>query len=86
MENAENAIQAIVQGVVDGRHGPYAVATSEGIRGSITFSLEEAVWEEEMRPEKGSVVLLAELQKKRGGWRAMRARFLRPSDEDEQAN
>jgi hypothetical protein len=76
------SIEAIVQNVVpDGRHGAFAVVTAEGIEGSITFSLLEAVWKEETWPDQGTYVLLNQLQRKRSGWRAMYARFLRPSDQ-----
>ena len=74
-------IQAIVQKIVmEGRHGPYAVATSISVLGSITFSLTKEVWGEEDRPEPGTFVILNKLRKKRAGWRAMNGRFVRPSD------
>ena len=80
-----DTIRAVVQKVIlNGRHGPYAIATSEDVIGSITFSLERAVWREERIPEHGIVVLLSDLQKKRAGWRAMVGRFLKPSDEQHQ--
>lgn len=75
------AIRGIVQKIVNGQHGLYAVATAEEVKGSITFSLEKPIWSEKGWPEKGTFVVLSELCKKRAGWRAMRARFLRPSDE-----
>ena len=74
-------IMAIVQCVVPGRHGPFAVATSEGIEGSITFSLSKSVWREQQKPEEGIVVILSDLRLKRAGWRAMSARFVRPADQ-----
>lgn len=78
----DDTITAIVQKVVrNGQHGPYAIATSEDVIGSITFSLERAVWREDRIPEQGIVVILSDLQKKRAGWRAMVGRFLKPSDE-----
>lgn len=44
-------IRAVVQKVVSGGdHGPFAVATSESIDGSITFSLEPTVWQEDEWP------------------------------------
>ncbi len=76
-------IKAVVQKVVKkAKHGPYAVATSEGVKGSITFSLGEGIWKEKSLPERGYVVLLNDLRKKRAGWRAEQARFLRPADEN----
>lgn len=69
--------------VPTGHHGPYAVATTEDQRifGSITFSLEPTVWEEKDWPEAGTVVVLSKLRQKRLGWRAKRARFSKPCDE-----
>lgn len=78
----EVAVRAVVQKVVpSGNHGPFAVATSEQIEGSITFSLEPTIWQEDEWPEQGTVVLLGKLRKKRAGWRAKTGRFFRPSDE-----
>jgi hypothetical protein len=70
----------VVQKVVrNGQHGPYAVAKDERL-GSVTFSLTPDVWQEKRLPETGSEVVLEDFQKKRAGWRAMFARFLRPED------
>jgi hypothetical protein len=78
----KDMIEAVVQKVIlNGRHGPYAIATSKDLAGSITFSLEAGVWRENRMPEQGIIVVLADLQKKRAGWRAMLGRFLKPSDE-----
>jgi len=75
-------IKAVVQKVVqEGKHGPFAVATSDQLEGSVTFSLEPTVWEEDEWPEEGMVVLLKKLRQKRAGWRAKTGRFFRPSDE-----
>lgn len=75
------SIKAVVQSVVpDGKHGAYAVATSENIDGSITFSLKPPIWNEEA-PESGEVVLLDKVRKKQAGWKANEVRYLRPSDE-----
>lgn len=77
--------KAIVQKVFpEGPHGPYAFATAEDrpdIVGSIAFSLERTVWDENDWPEGGSVVLLGKLRLKRAGWRAKEGRFWTPSDE-----
>ena len=81
MEKLEE-IKAIVQKVVlEGNHGPFAVATSENIDGSITFSLEPTVWQKDEWPEQGMIVILSKLRKKRAGWRAKKGWFLKPSDE-----
>ncbi len=75
----------VVRGVVQkvdtgGKHGPYAIAKVEGL-GSVTFSLEKRVWDEEDRPEAGEIVILSKLREKRAGWRAMQARYVKPSDD-----
>lgn len=67
--------------VLKGQHGPYAVARDPRL-GSVTFSLTSDVWQENRHPERGSEVILEDFQKKRAGWRAMFARFLRPADID----
>jgi len=78
----EEDIKAVVQKIIpEGDHGPFVVATSESIDGSITFSLEPTVWKEDEWPEQGMIVVLGKLRKKRSGWRAKEGRFLKPSDE-----
>lgn len=78
-------IKAVVQKVIrEGKHGPFAVATSDQLEGSVTFSLEPTVWEEKDWPEEGMVVLLGKLRQKRAGWRAKMGRFWKPSDEQTQ--
>lgn len=67
--------------IKNGRHGPYAIARDHKL-GSVTFSLLSEVWQEKQFPEPGSEVVLEDFQKKRAGWRAMSARFLRPDDID----
>lgn len=77
----KDMVQAIVQKVyLNGKHGSYSIATSEGL-GSVTFSLESDVWNEEDVPEPGEIVMLSKLRKKREGWRAMCGRRYRPSDQ-----
>jgi hypothetical protein len=77
---AERSYRLIVQKVVNnGKHGAYAVARHEKL-GSVTFSLEKEVWQEKRFPSQGSEVVLSDLERKRAGWRAMSARFLRPED------
>ena len=71
---------AIVQTIVkNGKHGPYAVVQLDEL-GFVTFSLKEEVWTEKKFPELGSYVVLSDITKKRGGWRADHGRFLQPSD------
>lgn len=81
MSDRSRSVKAVVQKVLPkGRHGPYAVAKAERIDGSITFSLEPAVWNEKDWPKTGEFVLLSKFRQKRAGWRAMAARFFGPSD------
>ena len=79
---ADEEYRAIVQKVVlRGRHGPYAVATSEELEGSVTVSLESPVWEDSVMPERGMYLILSQIRKKRAGWRAFSGRLVEPSDE-----
>jgi len=82
MSNSDRqSVKAVVQKIVpEGNHGPYAVATAEGVEGSITFSLEPPIWDEPDWPKPGEFVLLHKFHQKRAGWRAMRARFFKPED------
>jgi hypothetical protein len=73
--------RVVVEKVVKkGPHGSYAVAKLEG-SGSVTFSLSGDTWGESSEPEKGVFVVIGELVRKRSGWRALKARYLRPEDE-----
>ncbi|OHB03073.1 MAG: hypothetical protein A3B14_00210 [Candidatus Zambryskibacteria bacterium RIFCSPLOWO2_01_FULL_45_21] len=75
-------IRAVVDKVVPGKHGFYAVATPEeeslrrmtGKTG-ITFSLEpeDGAWRETEHPVPGDIVLLHDVRERRQGWRASRA-------------
>ena len=76
-------IAMVEKTVPKGEHGPYAVASSEEL-GTVTFSLDRSVWQEEDWPEGGNIVILSKLRKKRAGWRAHFGRFLQPSDEPQQ--
>lgn len=77
----EQSYKAVVQKVISsGPHGPYAVAKSDEF-GSVTFSLKPPVWREKFWPERGTVVVLSDVRRKRAGWRAELGRFMRPSDE-----
>jgi hypothetical protein len=78
-------LKAIVQRIIrNGNHGSYVVATSEEVSGSVTFSLEPTVWQEEESPEEGMIVFLNKLRMKRAGWRAKEARFWKPCDEQKE--
>jgi len=78
----ESAVKATVQKVfLNATGGPYVTAKAKGIRGSITFSLLEDVWQEHTVPQQGMIVVLSELHKRSAGWRAMSARLLTPADE-----
>lgn len=80
-----DTIKAVVQKVIrEGKHGPFAVATSDRLEGSVTFSLEPTVWKECDWPEEGMMVFLGHLRQKRAGWRAKTGRFWKPSDEQAQ--
>ncbi|MEK9172974.1 MAG: hypothetical protein AAB594_00170 [Patescibacteria group bacterium] len=70
---------AIVQEVIAGPHGKYAVARSDQLEGgSVTFSLDKIVWKERAEPECGSKVELSDIRGKAAGWRAHKAKFVRP--------
>jgi hypothetical protein len=78
-------IRATVQKIVNGRHGRYAVATSEDVLGSITFSLSFPYWKEVEDPDPGTIVNLSNLRKKKDGWRAMRARDIKLEEKESSA-
>lgn len=78
-ENREYVV--VVEKIInDGKHGPYAVARCDDL-GAVTFSLGKDVWDEERNPERGIFVVVSDVIKKRAGWRAMSARFVRPTDQ-----
>lgn len=78
----ESELRAVVEKIIStGKHGPFAIATSKEIKGSITFSLEPTVWREKDWPEEGAVVFLTKLRMKRAGWRAKFGRYWLLSDE-----
>lgn len=77
---AQEVYEAVVQKVVPtGMHGPFAVATCDGV-GTVTFALTREVWGEEDFPEAGNVVLLSKIRAKRAGWRAYSAKFVTPQN------
>ena len=63
-----------------GKHGPYAIAVSDQMEGTISFSLDPPVWNESIMPTEKMEVILSDIIKAAGGWRAMSARFVRPTD------
>src|SRR4030042_5117372 len=77
----QKQIHAVVQMVVEGDRGPYAVATASDFEGSITFSLDPSVWQESIRPGRGPHVILSNRERKQAGWRANKVRLLKPEDE-----
>lgn len=78
----EKGVKAVVEKVVlVGPHGPYAIATTKALAGSVTFSLERNVWQGQDYPEPGEIVFLSKLREKRQGWRAKEGRYWKPSDE-----
>lgn len=78
----EQQYQGIVDRIVSkGPHGPYAMAKVESLALRVTFSLKKEVWQERIWPERGTVVVLSEVIRKRAGWRAQHVRFFRPDDE-----
>jgi hypothetical protein len=86
--NVINVIIAVVEMIdPNGKHGPYFEARPKDLKilkrlGRITASLEDKkVWLEVDWPEEGLEVLLWDLRKKKAGWRAYKARFLRPEDD-----
>lgn len=77
--------RAVVEKVVKtGRHGPYVVTKVKDLEGSVTFALKESTWTETDEPEPGMEVILSRLRKKQAGWRALSARYVNPTDEQQQ--
>jgi hypothetical protein len=75
-------VKAKVVSIVSGAT-PYVVTSSESVHGSVTFSLspDSGVWKEDGNPSVGVYVVLGDIRKFQGGWRAFEARFYRPEDE-----
>lgn len=75
---------AEVTDVVRGKF-PYAVTETDGIEGSVTFSLLEShkVWSHDRLPLKGQTVILDDITHMEDkGWRALSARPYSPEDEE----
>ncbi len=82
MEEYEAVVDKLIP---TGKHGPYCVSRCETLDNIIvTFSLKLPVWLEKSWPEPGTYVILSEIRKKRAGWRAESARFMRPEDRKSQ--
>ena len=84
--NKNTQIEAIVERIIKGQHGRFIVTRTKGFAGSVTFSLENGVWQEDEDPEPGTYVILSDIRKKRGRsgydqWRSYKARFFRPGDD-----
>lgn len=79
MSRSDRYIAVVEKVILDGKHGPYAVARCDQL-GTVTFSLDRNVWREKDLPTEGFRVMLSDVREKRAGWRAMRGRFVRPSD------
>lgn len=71
---------AVVDKVVSGKHGLYAVAHADQLDGSVTFLLKPPVWQESSLPERGIHVILSDVKMKDRGWRSDSVRYVRPSD------
>jgi hypothetical protein len=71
--------RAVVCQIDSGPYGHYAVTHHSGL-GSISFSLRPGVWKESQAPERGDYVILSDVKRNRGGWRALTARFEKPGD------
>lgn len=74
-------VQKTISSKVVGK-GSYAVTTSEGVDGSVTFSLNKPIWAESEWPEPGTYVILTGVFKTRSGWRARKARLYGLRDEN----
>lgn len=78
-------------GTVKRLHGldtvdPCAFATVAGYRGDVSFSLapHRNVWQSEVFPKPGAQVVLFNIQRINGKWRAFQARLYQPDDEGKQ--
>jgi len=72
-----------VQSLVLGKD-PYAVVKCGGVPDLVTVSLgaNRGVWNGASLPVVGSAIILTDLQRVRGKWRAYSARLFKPSDDD----
>lgn len=79
-------VEAVFETILDGAHGRYMVCTpinEKRIDGSVTLSIEKRdnQWLENSEPIEGSVVILAGVWSKRGGWRATTGRIKTLADQ-----
>jgi hypothetical protein len=65
---------------------PFAFATVVGYSGDVSFSLgpRRKVWQSEAFPRLGAQVVLFNIQRVNGKWRAFEARLYQPGDEEQQ--
>lgn len=75
----KNYVATVGRIIKGGKHGPYAVSHVEAL-GPVTFALDPTVWRESEWPTEGTIVILQDVRRKTGGWRAQSARFMRPED------
>ncbi len=66
--------------VLPGTNHRYGVVHLSDIEKPVTFSIDSPVWEEDTAPVVGAQVVLSDIRKMDGGWRAFKARFYRPED------
>lgn len=83
MNDSDEKIATVTHVIPGG--DPYAVAESSFLPDQVTFSLgdQRKVWHEEDFPTVGAEVVIGDIRKVHGKWRAYKARFLRPEDEEE---
>ncbi len=60
--------------------GAYALAWSNELIATVSFSVIEDVWRESIDPEIGMVVVLSGVHERDKGWRATSARMVTPAD------
>ena len=78
---SQELVRATVTRIYEhGEHGPYFISVSDTL-GSVTCSLRSPVWQDEVWPKVGQVVIFDELDLMSAGWRAIHGRRVRPSDE-----
>jgi len=77
---SKSYIATVVASSPNGRNGPYALAESSALEGTIWFSLEDGSWIELTPPNVGDRVVLEDVYGSRKGWRTNSARLYRPED------
>jgi len=61
-------ISAVVEQVLEGRYGPFAIAVSDQLYGQITFSLRPGIWKEAEYPKKDSAVSVTIIGRSMNHW------------------